>query len=76
MMGTALKLIGVANVHEQQQLDSPCGNTPSRPFKKTWKLPTDGDLWEQAWKAVLIRGAANQTVRKVKGHTTIEDVAQ
>ena len=76
MMDKALKLIDAAKVHELQQIDSPYGNRPSRPFKKTWKLQTDGDLWEQAWKAVLIRAAANLTVRKVKGHAASEDVAQ
>ena len=44
------------------------------PFKKAWGLQKDGDLWEQAWKAVLNRGAANQDPRKVKGHATIEDI--
>ena len=37
-------------------------------------LQIDGDLWEQAWKAVLKRGAGNQTLRKVKGHATEQDV--
>ena len=48
MMDKALKLIEAAKVHEQQQIDSPTGNRPSRPFKNTWKLQADGDLWEQA----------------------------
>ena len=39
-------------------------------------LQVDGDLWEQAWKAVLKRGAGNQTLRKVKGHATELDVAE
>ena len=34
----------------------------------------DGDLWEQAWIAVITRGATNQDFRKVKGHATKEDV--
>ena len=37
-------------------------------------LQTDGDLWEQAWLAVLKRGAGNQTLRKAKGHATEKDV--
>ena len=37
-------------------------------------LQKDGGLWEQAWKAVLKRGAASQDLRKVKGHATDEDV--
>ena len=44
------------------------------PFEKAWGLQKDGDLWEQAWKAVLKRGAANQDLRKVKGHATTEDI--
>ena len=48
---------------------------PSRnPFRKAWGLQKEGGLWEQAWKAVLKRGAANQDLRKVKGHATKEDV--
>ena len=39
-------------------------------------LQRDGDLWEQAWKAVLKRGSANQDLRKVKGHATHEDIQQ
>ena len=38
-------------------------------------LQVDGDLWEQAWNAVLIRGIGNQYLRKVKGHATEEDVS-
>ena len=37
-------------------------------------LQIDGDLWEQAWKAVLKRGSGNQALRKVKGHATEEDI--
>ena len=37
-------------------------------------LQKDGDLWEQAWKAVLKRGPGNQDLRKVKGHATNQDV--
>ena len=44
------------------------------PFGKAWGLQVDGDLWEQAWNAVLIRGIGNQHLRKVKGHATEEDV--
>ena len=37
-------------------------------------VQTDGGLWEQAWLAILKRGVANQTLRKVKGHATQEDI--
>ena len=46
------------------------------PFKKPWKLQTDGDLWELAWEAIHTRGLANQDLRKVKGHATEEDVRE
>ena len=39
-------------------------------------LQVDGDLWEQAWIAVKRRGVGNQTLRKVKGHATDQDVAK
>ena len=44
------------------------------PFKKPWRLQTDGDLWEVAWEAIHKRGIHNQDLRKVKGHATHEDV--
>ena len=44
------------------------------PFKKPWRLQTDGDLWEVAWEAIQTRGIRNQDLRKVKGHATAEDV--
>ena len=37
-------------------------------------LQTDGDLWQQAWYAVVQRGSSNQSLRKVKGHATLEDI--
>ena len=30
--------------------------------------------WEQAWIAVMKRGTGNQSLRKVKGHATEEDI--
>ena len=39
-------------------------------------MQVDGDLWEQAWKAVLKRGWQNQTLRKVKGHATEDDIVK
>ena len=41
---------------------------------KPWGLQVDGDLWEQAWRAVLKRGSGNQSLRKVKGHATEKDI--
>ena len=46
------------------------------PFRKPWGVQTDGDLWEQAWKAVLKRGPGNQDLRKVKGHAPKQDVGK
>ena len=37
-------------------------------------LQKDGDLWEQAWKAIVKRGPGNQDLRKFKGHATEKDV--
>ena len=37
-------------------------------------LQVDGDLWEQAWIAVMKRGTGNQSLRKVKGHATEKHV--
>ena len=54
MMGKALKLIEAAKDYE----DVKAQGKPYRkknPFGKTCGLQTDGDLWEQAWIAVLKR---------------------
>ena len=51
---------------------SPTGK--NYPLGKAWGLQTDGDLWEQAWKAILKRGSQNQKLRKVKGHATRADI--
>ena len=67
-------MIEAAKVYEAHQ----ASGKPYRrknPFGKPWGLQTDGDLWEQAWIAVLKRGAQNQRLRKVKGHATDADVA-
>ena len=47
---------------------------PGCPFKKPWRLQTDGDLWEVAWEAIQTRGIFNRYLRKVKGHAIAEDV--
>ena len=39
-------------------------------------MQVDGDLCEQAWKAVLKRGWQNQTLGKVKGHATEDDIVK
>ena len=74
MLNKALRLISAAERdldEEAKGLNIKRGN----PFGKPWGLQTDGDLWEQAWLAVKLRGIGNQTLRKVKGHATEEDVA-
>ena len=74
MLNKALRLISVAERdldEETKGINIERGN----PFGKPWGLQTDGDLWEQAWLAVKLRGIGNQTLRKVKGHATEEDVA-
>ena len=44
------------------------------PFKKQWGLQTDGDLWQQAWCAILVRGHQNQSIRWFKGHAEQDDI--
>ena len=75
MMGKAIKLIKAVEEREKQIEQGKKVNT-TNPFKKAWGLQTDGDLWQQAWIAVVQRGARNQSLRKVKGHATSEDVQQ
>ena len=46
------------------------------PYKRPWGLQRDGDLWQQAWTAILQRGVESQDLRKVKGHATPKDIAE
>ena len=39
-------------------------------------MQTDGDLWQVAWEAVIVRGSCNHDVRWVRGHATKEDIRQ
>jgi len=73
MMNKALRLIAAAERdldEEAKGINIKRGN----PFGRPWGLQTDGDLWQQAWLAVKSRGIGNQTLRKVKGHATEQDV--
>ena len=45
-------------------------------FGKPWGLQADGDLWQQAWLAVLARGPGKQALTKVKGHATQAQVEE
>ena len=73
VVGKATKIIEVAIKHESNVREGK--RTPDKnPLGKAWGLQTDGDLWQQAWEAVVKRGACNQTIRWVKGHATDEDV--
>jgi len=73
MMSKALKLIEAAGKFTREKLS---GNDRKRgnPFGKASGLQVDGDLWEQAWHAVLRGGSGNQSRRKVKGHATEKDI--
>ena len=73
MMSKALKIIAAA---EQRMKETKNGIIKFRgnPFGKSWGLQVDGDLWEQAWLAVLKRGTGDQSLRKVKGHATEKDI--
>ena len=46
----------------------------ANPFKKPWGTQKDGDLWQQAWRAIIRKGVSNQRLRKVKGHATQCDI--
>ena len=48
----------------------------AKPLQETVGLQKDGDLCEQVWKVVKKQGAANQDLRKAKGHATAADVKQ
>ena len=61
---------------EAKELEGKKVHNKANPYKRAWGLQRDGDLWELAWKATLRRGAANQQVRKVKGHATKQDVEE
>ena len=77
MMDKALQLIEAARkMEEQHARHMNKARRPKNPFRKAWGVQVDGDLWEQAWLAVSKRGARSQTVRKVKGHATNDDVQQ
>jgi len=73
MLSKANKLIAAA---EREQKEKEEGKEIKRgnPFGKRWGLQVDGDLWEQAWKALKRRGSGSQKLRKVKGHATATDV--
>ncbi len=73
MICKALRLIRAA---ERDQEEGAQGIIIKRgnPSGKPWGLQVDGDLWEQAWIALIKRGAGNQQMRKVKGHATDEMV--
>ena len=73
MVGEALRLIDAAQKHEALPASSTRSNIQNL-VGKPWAVQTDGDLWEQAWAAVSMRGAGNQKLRKVKGHATQEDI--
>ena len=45
-------------------------------WAKPWNLESDGDLWEQFYKAVLAKGHQAIKITKVKGHATAEHIKQ
>ena len=80
MLGKAVRLIAAARNEEFSEAHrsnrTKTKTKAKNPFKKPWGLQTDGDLWQQAWIPIVQRGAANQSLRKVKGHATNEDRQQ
>ena len=66
VVNKANRLIEAARKLEQsgtEQHQSRKGN----PFGKPWGMQPDGEVREQAWQAVLRRGAENQRIRKGQG---------
>ena len=73
MMNKAVRLIKAVEELEKQNSTGKSSKFKN-PFKQAWGLQKNGDLWQQAWQAVVQRGSCNQTLRKVKGHATKEDI--
>ena len=46
------------------------------PGKKPWLMQKDGDLWQQYWKAALLKNPRAIRHGKVKGHATEEMVKE
>ena len=60
MLGKAKQLIAAAKEYLLKK-EAGGGKAHMRnPFRKPWGLQKDGDLWEQAWKAIVKRGPGNQ----------------
>ena len=73
MIDKASKLIKAA---EHWQLCSRTAGWMHRnPCGKPWGMQTDGDLWEQFWTALHLRGPGTVCFTKVKGHATAIDIA-
>ena len=75
MLNKALRLIQAADRNLRETANGAITRR-GNPFGKAWGLQVDGDLWEQAWNAVLSRGIGNQYLMQVKGHATEEDVSK
>jgi hypothetical protein len=75
MLGKALHLLEKAKELERKEKEG-IKVGKQNPYRKAWGLQKDGDLWEIAWAAILKRGAASQTIRKVKGHATKADIVE
>ena len=74
MMNKAMKIIDTA--HKWSRADTEYWWLNRNPFRRPWSLQKDGDLWKLAWEAVLERGPRSQTLTKVKGHVTDQQVQQ
>lgn len=72
MLSKALMILKAAETWTNDT--SPAWRSRRSPFRKPWGLQADGVLWEQAWEGVLQRGHAAQTLSKVKGHATTQQV--
>ena len=76
MLSKAKTLLTAAVSRQEKEERGEKVNGEQSPFKKPWGLQRDGDLWGQAWKAIISRGAKNQDLRKVKGHATADDIKE
>ena len=74
-LSNATKLINIAQEWEKRFHGNPTWSPPRYPIGKAWGLLPDGDMLQTVWRGIQTRGPASQRLSKVKGHATVEDVA-
>lgn len=73
MLNKANKLTKAVEDREKQESNGQ-SISKNNHLKKHRGCNTNGDLWQQAWRAVVQRGSSSQSLRMVKGHATKEDI--